>query len=334
MSVSSVNTHVNKVFVSSATSATGGAAIDHLLKSDSSVIVRAGVRDVSKANKRFPNIDSKRLSFTQIEVKSAATSVAANGAGNHATSNNSGSVSQIASELKGFDRLILIPPQEYADRFGVVKAYIDAAKVAGIPHITLVSAPAAETTTFILGKTLHSAEQLLRDSGISYTILRAVFFYENQFGNAQTIKANGMFFQPFKSTIAAPQLSVSDIGAAAASVALTESVNKSKHHNKSYTIVGDVRTWDEVAQAYTKAIGKSVKYVEVSNEAAINAMKAFMPENIAKGIVELNRDFEAAKPGTYSTVELHSLLGRAPESFEEWVTKNAAAFNKSHNILL
>jgi len=307
------NNNSVKVFVSSATSNTGAAAIDHLLKSHSSVIIRAGVRDVSKANKRFANAVSateskQRLSFSVLDVKGE---------------NDTQSVNQITNELKGFDSLILIPPQEGPHRLGVVKSYVDAAKAAGIKHIVFLSAPAASKPNLILGKNLHASEALIRASGIPSTALSAVFFYENHFGNAATIKSQGAWYNPSKGSVSAPQLSVSDIGEALANVAVA---GPKLHANKVYTIVGDVRTWDEVAVAYTKAIGKAVKYVGVPDEAAINAMKAFLPEIVAKGIVELNRDFEAAKPGTYSTLELKTLLGHEPESFQQWVTNNAAAF--------
>jgi len=306
-----------KVFVSSATSNTGAAAIDHLLKSHSSVIIRAGVRDQSKANKRFANADSKRLSFGVLEakevkeVKSGQSSLSL-----------TGDKAKDVSELQGFDTLILIPPQEYHNRLDVVKVYVDTAKAAGVKHIVFLSAPAASKPNLILGKNLHASEEYVRQSGIPFTILSAVFFYENHFGNASTIKSTGVWYNPSKGSVAAPQLSVSDIGAALANV----SVTPKSHLNKVYTIVGDVRTWDEVAAAYTKVIGKAVKYVGVSDDAAVAAMKAFMPENMAKGIAELNRDFEAAKPGTYSIGELKALLGREPESFEQWIQKNVAAF--------
>jgi len=96
------------------------------------VIIRAGVRDLSKANKRFPNVDSKRLSFGVSEVKEVKS-----GQSSSPSLSLTGDKAKDVSELKGFDTLILIPPQEYHNRFDVVKAYVDTAKAAGVKHIVV-----------------------------------------------------------------------------------------------------------------------------------------------------------------------------------------------------
>jgi len=295
------------VFVAGGTGNTGVATIQHLLKAYPNVTITAAVRNTEKAKKLFPNAE-KRLTIASFDVKGESIT---------------GDKLKDAAALKGFDALVIVPPSALDNRVGLPIAYINAAKAAGVKHIVLISTPSALKPELAIGKEFFAIEQHARSSGIPFTFLQAVFFFENQLMNAATIKSDGAFYAPAKGTAPIPLISVKDIGEATANVAAE---GPSAHANKTYAIAGDVRSWDSVAAVYTKVLGKPVQFFAATDEQAIQGMTKFgFPENLAKGGVELNRDFERTG-ASYSNSALTQLLGHAPESFEQWLSPRAAAF--------
>jgi len=300
------------VFVAGGTANTGVTTIQHLLKAYPNVSITAGVRNIDKAKKLFPSAD-KRLSFVQYDVKGESVT---------------GDKAKDASVLKGFDALVIIPPAAFDNRVGLPIAYLNAAKAAGgIKHVVLISAPAASKPAEVsMGKDFALMEDAARTSGIPYTILQAVFFFDNQMMNAASIKGGGAFYTPTKGTAPIPLIGVNDIGEATANVVAQGPAGPAAHANKTYVIAGDVRSWDSVAAVYTKLLGKPVQFVAATDEQAMQGMtKMGFPESLAKGFVELNRDFERTG-ASYSNAELTKLLGHAPESFEQWLLPRVAAF--------
>ncbi len=109
------------IFVAGGNSNTGAATIQALLKSHPNVTITAGVRDMKKAVDKFPGADSKRLTFVEHDVKDGKLPTK----------------TADTPELKGFNTLVLVPPQVYQDRIGFVSAYIKDAKAAGVKHIVV-----------------------------------------------------------------------------------------------------------------------------------------------------------------------------------------------------
>jgi uncharacterized protein YbjT (DUF2867 family) len=142
------------------------AQIQSLLKWHPTVTIKAGVRDEKKAAEKFPGVDAKQLSFVNHDVKDGKLSA------------------ENVADLKGSDTLVLVPPQVYQDRVGVVSAYIAAAKEAGVKHIVFMSTPVAKEEKMILGKELHANEIALKACGIPVTYLHLVMFYENHWSVA------------------------------------------------------------------------------------------------------------------------------------------------------
>ncbi len=95
--------------------------INALLKTHPSIQIRAGIRDQAKANTKF-GADASRIKFQIHDIKDGRLTA-------------SGKAEDDAAELKGVDTLVLVPPQGYQDRIGVVNAYLTAAKTAGVKHI-------------------------------------------------------------------------------------------------------------------------------------------------------------------------------------------------------
>jgi len=288
------------VFVAGGASNTGSATIQHLLKSYPNVSIVAGVRNRQKATKTLG--EPLRLSIAEHDIKP--------------------DTKPDSIDLKGVDTLLLVPPQAYHDRSTFAKVYIDAAKKAGVKHIVTITAPIAGMPNMIFGKGLHETEQLIKASGIPATYLHPLLFWENHMLDVSFIKSKGEYYYPAKNNVPVGGIGVTDIGAAAATVIAQ---GPGKHANKTYTLAAEMKTWDEVAAVYSKVLGKPIKFVPVSDDVALKAFTGLgLPEIFVKGFAELLHLLDTGVPVTND--ELKGLIAREPETFEKWLSINAAAF--------
>lgn len=323
------------VFVAGGASNTGAATINALLRYHPNVTVKAGVRDVAKAKAKFADAlkayPSERLQFVLHDVKA-----------NHLTA--AASAAADALELKGVDTLLLVPPQGYGDRVGVATAYAAAAKSAGVRLIAVVSSPAVSNPKLVLSRDLAVTEQVVAASGVPYVSLRAVFFYDNHWGNSKTLSptdGSAAFYAPIKADVPIQGVAVSDIGEAAANVlagarngtangTATESgVNGAvkAHGGKSYWIGGPALTHSAMAGVLSRVLNKAVAFHTATDDGAVQALGALgWPEAMARGLCELYHYYEA---GNYAenTAALQALLngGRAPTTLAQWLVASGAA---------
>lgn len=134
---------------------------------------------------------------------------------------------------------------------------VDAAKKAGIKHFLYTSVGGAERKTnlphfdvkFII-------ENHLKASGIPYTIIRPVFFMENfdaWFKPAET-EGKTTLSMALKSDKKLQMIASDDIGAIAAIVF----DDPKKYLGKEIEIAGDELTISQMAEAFSKALGKEV----------------------------------------------------------------------------
>jgi uncharacterized protein YbjT (DUF2867 family) len=170
---------------------------------------------------------------------------------------------------------------------------------------------------------IEATDRDLKESGLSWTILRPTFFMQNTMMTAPTVKEHGAIYYDWgdgKNGV----IDVRDIVDAALGVLTAEN---GRFHNKSFVLTGpEPIGFAEMAAGIGKAIGKDVTYVPVPHEAAKQAMVGMgMPEWIADGYVELNRGFEKGFADTTSD-GVKTLAGHAPRSFERFARDFASAW--------
>ncbi len=197
----------------------------------------------------------------------------------------------------------------------------EAAKRAGNPHVVKFSGMGAGTVDAALLRQHGATDEMLKGSGLPYTILRPNSFYQNMLWSAGTIKSHGAFYLPMRDGKQS-LVDVGDIAAVAVKV-LTEA----GYEGKVYEITGpESLSYAEVAATLTRVLGKPVKYVDVPPEAARNAMlKAGMPKWNAEAVTELYGAFATGRFG-YTTDTVERITGQPPTLFERWARENAAAF--------
>ena len=232
-----------------------------------------------------------------------------------------GDPASLARALDGVERAFLvhspsldIPKHE--------KAFIDAAQKAGVKKIVALSVIGAGPDGPLRLSRMHAeVESHLQNSGMAYTILRPHSFLQNLLGNIPTIKGQGAMYGNHGEA-KVPLIDARDIGAVAAA-ALTEE----GHDGKVYTLTGPAAiSYQEVAGAIGRAIGKEVHFVNVPDEAAKQGlMGAGFPEWLADDLVTLSqwgRQVGEQQPSE----DVSAVLGRPAHSLEDFARDYAGAF--------
>ena len=227
----------------------------------------------------------------------------------------------LARALEGVDGAFLVhtPSLEIPSH---EKAFIDAAKEAGVKKIVTVSVIGAGAEAPLrLGRMHAEVEEYLKASGMAYTILRPHSFMQNMLGNIPTIQGQGAIYSN-NGEAKIPLVDARDIGAVAAAALAEEG-----HDGKTYTLTGPTAvTFSEVAGAIGKAIGKEVQFVNVPDEAAKQGMMGVgFPEWLADDLVTLNqwgRQVGEQPPSE----DVANVLGRQAHSLKDFARDYAGAF--------
>ena len=235
-----------------------------------------------------------------------------------------GDKDQLKEPLKGVDVLFIVTPGA-EDRAPLTIKTAEAAKEAGVKFILVVSTPSVTVPDTIFGKQFVEIEDKISKLGIPYSFLRLPMFMENMWGRKDTIVSQSAFYAPQSPDKPAIYIAVEDAAKAAAAI-LTD---YSKHNGKGYTIHCDRYTNAEFAAAFTEALGKEVKFVQVPPEAAKQALVGKgWPEWQVDGLLEIMKLIEEGT-SFFSVGDagvLKSLTGEEPISMKAWVTKNAPGF--------
>ena len=236
-----------------------------------------------------------------------------------------GDKDQLKEPLKGVDVLYIVTPGA-EDRAPLTIRTAEAAKEAGVKFILVVSVPTVIFPDTVFGKQLSEIEDKVSKLGIPYSFLRLPIFIDNIWGNKDTIVSQSAFYAPQSPDKPAIYIAVEDAAKAGAAIL----ANYSKHSGKRYTIQSDRYTNAELAAAFTEALGKEVKFIQVPPEAAKQAMVGKgWPEWQVDGILELLKLIEEGVPVLTAGDDgqaLKSLTGEEPTSMKAWVTKNAPGF--------
>jgi uncharacterized protein YbjT (DUF2867 family) len=227
----------------------------------------------------------------------------------------------LESALEGVEKAFLLTP--VAERFvRWQKDFIEAAQRAKIKHLVKFSGMGAHARSASELLKLHAeTDEILRSSGVPFTILQPNSFHQNMLSSANTIKAQGVFYWPLKDA-SQSTVDVRDISAVAAKV-----FTSSGHEGKTYVITGpEALTFQQVAEKLSSVLGRKIQYVDVPISAAANGMRnSGMPDWNVHAVSDLLACFAA---GTAATVTdtVPRLLGRPATSFEQFVKDHRAAF--------
>ncbi|GGU69707.1 NAD(P)H-binding protein [Lentzea flava] len=217
--------------------------------------------------------------------------------------------------LAGVRSLFLLPG------FGGEAEVLAAARQAGVEHVVLVSSITVQTHPHLpAAQANQTVEELLKDSGLDWTILRPTQFASNTLMWAPSIRDHGTVRAPYPD-VGLPSIDPADI-AAVARVALTEP----GHRGRTYPLTGPRRvTPREQTADIAAALGRELSFVEISRAQAHQELTPHLGDEVADAVLDLmGGDVNDELLAVRDTVE--RITGRPAAPFSRWAQANAAAF--------
>jgi uncharacterized protein YbjT (DUF2867 family) len=176
-----------------------------------------------------------------------------------------------------------------------------------------------------MGRWHHEREELIRRSGIPFTILRPSGFMSNALEWLSTIREGGFVLDPIGPGRYAP-IDPADI-AAVAGRALTED----GHLGAEYVLTGgEALTIAEQVSILARARGEEIEVrgIASATEAIRSRFPGGAPKELEAALLEGFRLMRSETVGR-RTDTVERLLGRRPGTFAEWCVRNVTAFRRS-----
>jgi len=286
------------ILITGATGTVGSEVVKQLSAKGENIIVKAAAR--SATDNTFENLN--RVQVVQLDYDKPDS---------------------LAVALKGVDKLFLLTPFQ-SNMVDLTSNLVSEAKKAKVKYIAKQSVMGADAEPGITPGRLHrQAEKIIEESGIPFTFLRPNFFMQN-FVNyySNLIRSQGAFYMPAGDA----KVSFVDVRDIAA-VAVKSLINDNQQKGRAYNITGgEALSYGQAAEILSKAVGKKINYVNVTDVDARKGMKDMgMDEWIINSIIEL---FEFAKAGHWSAISpvTEQVTGNKPITFSQFAKDYAGAF--------
>ncbi|MET3936862.1 SDR family oxidoreductase [Arthrobacter sp. OAP107] len=224
----------------------------------------------------------------------------------------------------GADKVLLVSGSEVGQRVEQHRNAINAAKEAGVGLIGYTSIANADTTAMQLAAEHLATEEILRDSGVPFVLLRNGWYLENYTGQLPVqVQYGTVFGSAGEGRVSAAARA--DYAAAAAAVLLRDD-----QAGKVYELGGDdAFTLSELAGAVSVVSGKPVTYTDLPAEKYTQVLvEAGLPEPYAAILAD--SDLGIARGDLLVTSgDLSALLGRPTTPLREAVQTAAESLQAS-----
>jgi uncharacterized protein YbjT (DUF2867 family) len=234
---------------------------------------------------------------------------------------NFGDQASLNDALQGKDRVFLVTPLMQHPE-AVTQRVIEAAQLNGLKHLVRSTASGADSQGSIqMARWAGASEDLVKASGLNYTILRPYSFLQNFVNfHSPSIKAYDGFYLP-TGDAKLSMLDVNDLGEVAA-LALTGD----EHFGKTYELSGLTYTNAALAETLSQVLGRKISYIDVPEEKAKEGMLANqMPEWMVDAMMELNYITKQGWTAGYSP-DFKALTGKEYTSAATFFLNNQQAF--------
>lgn len=220
----------------------------------------------------------------------------------------------LAAAFLGIERLLLVSSNEVGQRLPQHLNVVEAARNSGVSFLAYTSILKADTSRMQLAGEHKATEQVIRDSGISFALMRNSWYIENYTDQlAQTLRHGVVLGSAGDGRVSAATRA--DYAAAAAAV-----LTGNDHKNKTYELGGDESfTLAELAVEISKQSGREVVYRDLPvEEFAQVLIGAGLPESLARVLADADLGLKRGELFTDST-DLSRLINRPTTTLAEAV---------------
>jgi len=291
---------VTTILVSGASGKLGALIVEELLKlRGADVRVIAGSRDVTKvAGAVATGAEARAIDFDKLD--------------------------ELAAGLADVDRLVMVSTDSFGRRAEQQAAVVSTAKRAGVKQIFYTSLTRADTSTMHVIAVDHLAtEQVLKASGVAYTILRNNWYFENLLMSLPQNLARGTW---------ATSAGEGRVGYAArgdlATAAARAALDGPKYAGRTLELSGPERlTAEQVAALATKVLGKPLSVAHVNDDTLKGILTgAGLPDFLVGLFVGMDAGIRTGALDVASEDLTELLGGAAPQRLEDYLRANAAAY--------
>lgn len=230
---------------------------------------------------------------------------------------------ELVKAFQGAKRILIISTDSFEPgaRQKQHATAVRAAEKAGADHVLYTSMPKPDTSAVLFAPDHLNTEKALAASGLKgWTVLRHNWYAENLLmALPQALQSGTQYSAAGQGKI--PYIARDDLARADAAALINES------GKKTYTLTGAKEYMaDEIAALVSKATGKALNVVHMPVDGLVQGMiGAGVPEGMARLFASFDQN--AAQGGLSGvTGDYKALTGQEPESLENWLTWNAAAF--------
>lgn len=224
--------------------------------------------------------------------------------------------------LAGVDRVFLMS-RDAPNQPEMEAALIDAANRAGVGRIVKLSASGASPGSPVALMRWHArSEQILKDSGLGFVVLRPQLYMQNFLRFGPTIAAEGKFAAPMGDRRFA-LVDIRDVARVAAAALLED-----KHVGETYVVSGpEALSYGEAADAIGAATGREVEYESADPRAFRDGLisERGLPEWRANDLAFIASAYDEGE-GELVTDVVRRVGGGEPRSFSRFVKDHADHF--------
>ncbi len=229
-------------------------------------------------------------------------------------------LSSLEKALTGIERLFLLAPptQNEAE---LKKNAIDVAKKVGVRRIVMLSGAGASKDSPISQAQQHAkADDYLKNSEISFSILQPYFFMQNFIAQAGAIKSQNAVYGNYSDGLLA-MVDARDIAAVAVAC-----LQENGHAGKTYVISGsEAISFSDAAEALTSLLKREINYVNMPSQQLVQGLTAMgYPAWLASDLTKLGENIangQFSKP----TSVVSDILKRDAISFKKFLTENLSS---------
>jgi NAD(P)H dehydrogenase (quinone) len=213
----------------------------------------------------------------------------------------------LVEAFSGVDKLLFISGNDIPNRLDQHERVVKAAKEASVGHVIYTSGERKDETPnsplWLFAKAHFETERLLRESGLTYTILKNGLYMDFiPFFIGDVLKTETIYLPAAEGKVSFALRS--EMAEAAANVLASDG-----HQNKIYDFVNtESYSYDDVAMHISEITGKNIKYISPTPEEfteALSKADGSIPEDFV-GIVLA----QAQGDGDVISHDLENLLGR------------------------